>query len=92
MQRFVIDGRISQRRSLYRHGMQMVCALHCHGSPLMFYRRYLTEITAAVVMLGALAFVPNAQAGLHSNAHAEARTTTARNPSFDEGMKSPLRH
>jgi hypothetical protein len=30
----------------------------------MFNRRYLTEITAAAAMLSALAFVPNAQAGL----------------------------
>ena len=30
----------------------------------MFNRRYLTEITAAVAMLSAIAFVPNAQAGL----------------------------
>jgi len=30
----------------------------------MFNRRYLTEITAAVAMLSALAFAPNAQAGL----------------------------
>jgi len=30
----------------------------------MFYRRYVTEVTAAVAMLSALAFVPNAQAGL----------------------------
>jgi len=30
----------------------------------MFNRRYLTEITAAVAMLCALAFAPNAQAGL----------------------------
>ena len=30
----------------------------------MFNRRYLTEITAAVAMLSAIAFVPNAHAGL----------------------------
>ena len=30
----------------------------------MLNRRYLTEITAAVAMLSAIAFVPNAQAGL----------------------------
>jgi hypothetical protein len=30
----------------------------------MFNRRYLTEITVAVAMLSAFAFVPNAQAGL----------------------------